>query len=111
VPDSQCGRSAGVKLGGGNNGLDGRIKDYRFPSQLPTRSPALYRDWIRACKGREPACSNFDYPAPFMEWILPGCIALRVEGKLNWDAARMKFINSSEANMYLRMQYRKGWKV
>jgi hypothetical protein len=34
-----------------------------------------------------------------------------VKGKLSWDAARMKFINSSEANKYLRMQYRKGWKV
>jgi hypothetical protein len=29
---------AGVKLGDGNHGLDGRMKDYRFPSQLLTRS-------------------------------------------------------------------------
>ena len=35
-----------------------KMESYRFPSPLLTRSPGHYRDWIRACKGGDPACSN-----------------------------------------------------
>jgi predicted dehydrogenase len=86
-----------------------RMKEYKFPPQLLTRSPGHYRDWIRACKGGDPACSNFNVAAPFVEWMLLGVIALRVEGKLEWDAAKMRFTNNSEANKYLKPTFRKGW--
>ncbi len=86
-----------------------KMRDYRFPSQFLTRSPGHYRDWIRACKGGDPACSNFNVAAPFVEWMLLGVVALRVEGKLEWDPARMKFKNNSEANKYLKPTFRKGW--
>ncbi len=88
-----------------------KMKDYRFPEPLLTRSPGHYRDWIRACKGGDPACSNFDVAAPFVEWMLLGVIALRVEGKLEWDAAKMRFSNNAEANRYLRPSFRKGWSL
>jgi len=88
-----------------------KMKDYRFPEPLLTRSPGHYRDWIRACKGGEPACSNFEVAAPFVEWMLLGVIALRVEGKLEWDAAKMRFSNSAEANRYLKPSFRKGWSL
>ena len=32
--------------------------------------------------------------------MLLGVIALRVEGKLEWDAAKMRFTNNSQANKY-----------
>ena len=86
-----------------------KMKDYRSPEQYLTRSPGHYRDWIRACKGGDPACSNFGVAAPFTEWMLLGVIALRVEGKLEWDAAKMKFKNNPEANKYLKPAFRKGW--
>jgi predicted dehydrogenase len=86
-----------------------KMKDYEFPAPLLTRSPGHYRDWIRACKGGEPACSNFNVAAPFVEWMLLGVIALRVDGKLQWDAGKMKFKNNSEANQYLKPTFRKGW--
>jgi predicted dehydrogenase len=86
-----------------------KMKDYRFPPQYLTRSPGHYRDWIRACKGGDPACSNFNVAAPFTEWMLLGVIALRVDGKLEWDAGKMKFKNNSEANRYLKPKFRKGW--
>ena len=86
-----------------------QMKDYRFPAPLLTRSPGHYRDWIRACKGGDPACSNFNVASPFVEWMLLGVIALRVEGKLEWDAAKMRFSNNSEANKYLKPVFRKGW--
>jgi hypothetical protein len=88
-----------------------KMKDYSFPEPMLTRSPGHYRDWIRACKGGDPACSNFDIAAPFTEWILLGVIALRVPGKLEWDSARMRFANSPEANRYLKPAWRKGWSV
>lgn len=86
-----------------------KSKDYKFPDQVLTRSPGHYRDWIRACKGGERACSNFDYAAKFTEWILLGVIAQRTEGKLEWDAARMRIPNNPNANAFLTPKYRKGW--
>jgi predicted dehydrogenase len=86
-----------------------KMRDYTFPTPLLTRSPGHYRDWIRACKGGDPACSNFNVAAPFVEWMLLGVIALRVEGKLEWDAAKMRFPNNPEANKYLKPTFRKGW--
>ncbi|MGQ9918134.1 MAG: Gfo/Idh/MocA family oxidoreductase [Bryobacteraceae bacterium] len=86
-----------------------KMQDYRFPAPLLTRSPGHYRDWIRACKGGDPACSNFEVAAPFTEWILLGVIALRVEGKLEYDPVKMRFTNNSEANQYLKPTFRKGW--
>ena len=57
-----------------------RMKDYKLPPQLLSRAPGPekewvrghYRDWIRACKGGEPACSNFSVSGPFAQWMLLG---------------------------------------
>jgi len=86
-----------------------RMKDYQFPQPVLTRSPGHYRDWIRACKGGDPACSNFNVAVPFVEWMLLGAIALRVPGKLEWDAPKMRFTNNAEANRYFKPAFRKGW--
>jgi hypothetical protein len=86
-----------------------KMEGYRFPEPLLTRSPGHYRDWIRACKGGDPACSNFNVAAPFVEWMLLGVIAVRVEGKLEWDAAKGRFSNNADANKYLKPTFRKGW--
>jgi predicted dehydrogenase len=88
-----------------------KMKDYTLPSEILSRSPGHYRDWIRACKGGEPACSNFSVAGPFVSWMLLGVIAMRFEGKLDWDAANMRFTNNKEANQYLKPKFRKGWKI
>ena len=88
-----------------------KMKDHKFPSQLLTRSPGHYRDWIRACKGGDPACSNFNVAAPMTEWILLGVISLRVEGKLEWDPVKMRITNNAEANKYIKPSFRKGWSL
>ncbi len=88
-----------------------KMRDYQFPQPLLTRSPGHYRDWIRACKGGDPACSNFNVAVPFVEWMLLGAIAVRVGGKLEWDAAKMRFANNAEANSYLKPTFRKGWSL
>ena len=89
---------------------DAKMKDYKFPPPVLTRSPGHYRDWIRACKGGEPACSNFSVASPFVEWMLLGAIALKFDGKLEWDASKMRFTNNNAANRFLKPTFRKGWK-
>jgi hypothetical protein len=34
-----------------------------------------------------------------------------VAGKLEWDAANMRFSNNDEANRYLTPTFRKGWSL
>jgi predicted dehydrogenase len=88
-----------------------RWADYRLPPQSLTRSPGHQRDWLRACKGGDPACSNFSIAGPYAEWVVLGAIAVHFEGKLEWDAARMRFTNNSAANEYLKPKFRKGWEI
>ena len=88
-----------------------RHREYKLPPQFLTRSPGHHRDWIRACKGGEPACSNFAVAGPLTEWIVLGSIALRFDGKLEWDSAKMRFTNNNEANQYVRPKFRKGWQI
>jgi hypothetical protein len=86
-----------------------RMRDYKGAPALLTRSPGHYRDWIRAAKGGDPACSNFSVAAPFTEWMLLGVIALRVEGKIEYDPVKMRITNNSAANKFLKPVIRKGW--
>ena len=86
-----------------------KMEHYEFPPKLLTRSPGHYMDWIRACKGGEPSCSNFNVASPFVEWMLLGVVALRVPGKLEWDANKGKFSDNKDANEFLKPSFRKGW--
>jgi predicted dehydrogenase len=88
-----------------------RHKDYKLPLRFLTRAPEHHRDWVRACKGGERSCSDFSVSGPFTEWIQLASIALRVEGKLEWDSARLRFTNSPEANKLVRPTFRKGWEI
>jgi predicted dehydrogenase len=78
------------------------------PQKLP-RSPGHHREWIRACKGGEPAMSNFDYAGVLSEFILLGNVAMRAGKKLEWDGDKVRATNCKEADAYLRREYRKGW--
>ena len=88
-----------------------RWKEYVLPPQLLTRSPGHMADWIRACKGGDPSCSDFRIAGPFAEWLALAGIAFRVAGRLEWDAGNMRFANSTEANKYVRPVFRKGWEL
>jgi hypothetical protein len=88
-----------------------QMRDYEFPPEFLPRSPGHYRDWIRACKGGVPACSNFSVSAPFTEWIALGAIAIRLNTKLEWDAEKARVTNNPEANELLKPVMRKGWRI
>jgi len=38
-------------------------------------------------------------------------IALRVEGKVEYDSAKMRVTNNAEANKYIKPVVRKGWSL
>ena len=87
-----------------------RWEKYSLPPQILPRSVNHQQDWVRAAKGGAPGCSNFDIAVPYIEWLILGAVALRVPNtKLLWDAKKMQFTNSTEANQYLRPNIRKGW--
>lgn len=88
-----------------------RWKEYVLPPQLLTRSPGHMLDWIRACKGGDPSCSDFSISGPYAEWLALAAIAFRVPGKLDWDSRNLRFTNSAEANKYVKPVFRKGWEL
>jgi len=109
------GRGEGVGLLPGS-----RWAEYKLPSAYLARSPgastgdnhaAHCRDWIRACKGGAPACSNFSIGGPYTEWLVLGAAAVHYEGKLLWDNAKGRFANNKDANQWVKPVFRKGWKL
>jgi predicted dehydrogenase len=86
----------------------------RPPQTLKRIKGGHEQNWIAACKGGEPACSNFDYSGPLTEMVVMGNLALRPENvgkKLEWDGEKMVVTNDEKANDYVHMHYRKGWEL
>ena len=95
---------------------ESRSKEYGKPPTVLPRSPGHHKEWIQACKGGDPAGSNFDVSGPLAEVVLLGNVALRMgqqlyeKGlKLYYDGPNMKVTNLPEANKYVRSEYREGW--
>lgn len=79
------------------------------PVKMPL-SPGHYREWIDACRGGPPPISNFDYAAPFAEFLAVGSLSTRFPGEtLEFDPASGKILNHPKASEFLRYEYRKGW--
>jgi hypothetical protein len=109
------GRGEGVGLLPGS-----RWAEYKLPDPYLQRSPgasmgsnhsAHARDWVRACKGGAPACSNFSIAGKYTEWLVAGSAAVHYDGKLLWDNAKGEFSNNKDANKWVRAAYRKGWEI
>jgi hypothetical protein len=89
-----------------------KMEEVYMPPQMLDRTPGTYNDWLAACKGGEPACSNFDIAGPFTEWIALGVVACRIPNtKLIWDPVKMRITNNAAANEFLKPKIRKGWKI
>ena len=97
---------------------DARATEYGEPPKVLPRSPGHHAEWIRACKGGEPAGSNFEWSGPLTEAVLLGNVALRpqlreelTKVKLQWNADQLAFSNHEGANQFLRRDYRAGWEI
>jgi hypothetical protein len=67
------------------------------------------REWVEACKGNKKTTCDFDYAGTEMEQQLLALVAYRAGKKLQYDPASGQVTNASEANQFLRRQYRQGW--
>jgi len=86
-----------------------KFKDYPTPKLEPLNH---YHDFVEAALGNGKAGANFDFAGPLAETVLLGNVANRYPGKtLEWNAEKLEFTNSCEANQHLRRRYREGWHV
>jgi predicted dehydrogenase len=90
--------------------LDLHFAYTRPPKTLP-RVAGHHADWLQACKGGTPACSNFEYGARLTEFMLLGTLALRTGKVVKWDAAGMRATNAPDAQPMIEGTYRKGWEL
>ena len=71
-----------------------------------------YHQFVDAVLGSGKTSTPFDYAGPLTESVLLGPIATRFpQTTLEWNAAKLKFTNSSAASEFVRRAYRAGWKV
>jgi predicted dehydrogenase len=88
------------------------MQGFKKPEPVLKRSPGHFEDWIRSCKGGDPACSNFSIAGPYTEWMLLGAISWRFPNqKLLWDGPNLRFTNNEKANEYVKPRFRKGWEL
>jgi len=100
-----------AEFSGGEPRLIPKARMARFqppPRSLP-RPIGELDQWIRACRGGEASDASFASVAPFSEAILLGTIALRVDGRLRWDAERSRFADAPAADALMSRVYRDGW--
>ncbi len=92
---------------------ESKMKEYKRPPKTLVRIKGTHeQNWIDACKGGPPACSNFDYAGPFAEAVVMGNLAVRFPGeKLEWDGDNMRVTNLEPANQYILPPYRAGWSL
>ena len=123
-PDIQMGAGGVLYIGSkgmisGNRLLPLSLdKGYQRPEPYIVSSPGHRQEWIAACKGGDPAGSNFEWAGPLTETVLLGNIALRPELRekmsfqsLNFDPEKLTFPNMPEADQFLHYEYREGWKL
>lgn len=88
---------------------DDKFREYQVPK---VESVDHYRQFVEACRGNGVTTTPFSYAGPLTESVLLGCLATRFPNTpLQWNAKDMKITNSTDANAFIRQEYRKGWEV
>ncbi len=87
-----------------------KMDAYQKPPKKLPRGNEHHRDWLKAIRNGTKAGSDFSYGGPLTELALLGIIAVKLTGtRLEWDGARGRFRNCTEANAFLNPPYRQGW--
>jgi predicted dehydrogenase len=92
---------------------ESRQKEYGRPPKTLPRSPGHHMEWIEACKAGRPedARSGFWYAGPFVEALLVGNLAVRLQRRVEWDSVNMRSPNCPEADNYITKFYRNGYRL
>ena len=91
-----------------------RLQDHPAVCNLPVTLPRVrnhHWEFAEAVRGGAKPFSDVDHSVPLTEAVLLGCVSQRVPGRLDWDAARRRFVNSDEANALLMPHLRSGWEI
>jgi len=95
-----------------------KFKDFKPPEPWLPRTHGLgdedsrhLQEWAAACRGGEPAMSNFNYAGRLTETMLLGNLALRAGGRIEWNAKDQKVTNLPDANKFVRREYRAGYTI
>ena len=100
---------------GGNPRLvpDEKMASYKKPDPTIPRikDQDHFLNFLEACKGGEPACSNFDYSGPFTEMVQFGNLVVKSGKKLRWDNVKGEVTNVRNAKEIVSKEYRKGWEL
>lgn len=81
------------------------------PESLPQFRGSHEVNWVAACKGEGPVSSDFGYASSLTELTHLGNLAIRLGGRIEWDAAAGRSINRPEAEALVRMPRRLGWEL
>ncbi|MCH2127745.1 MAG: Gfo/Idh/MocA family oxidoreductase [Pirellulaceae bacterium] len=87
------------------------FQDFQRPEPFIPKSLGHSAEWIHACKTGAPTTCNFEYAGWLTEANHLGNVAYRVGQKLEWDPVQLQATNTSDAEPYIRREYRKGWKL
>lgn len=86
-------------------------RSFQPPAPTIKRSPGHHREWLDACKGGEPAASNFAYGARLTEIGLLGLLAVRARRPIEWDVAKLEVKGMPDLANIIHGTYRKGWEI
>ncbi len=89
-----------------------RDKDVKAnpPAEKYPRTEGVYAEWIDACKGGQPAGSNFaGHSGPLTEMVLLGNLAVRMGRVL--ELADGRITNTVVPEEYIKPSYREGWSL
>jgi predicted dehydrogenase len=88
-----------------------KFADFKRPDPFIPDSIGHHREWVEACKTGRPTTCNFDYSGALTEAALLCNVALRTGRKLTWDAKNLKAVGCPEADVFIRREYRQGWRL
>ena len=85
------------------------FKGFRPPERFIPKSLGHHAEWLHACKTGEPTTCNFDYAGWLTEANHLGNVAFRTGVRLDWDPQNLRATNTSDADRFIRREYRPGW--
>lgn len=108
----------GVMLCGGWSGVPAlfpaaRRREFQQPEKSIPRSSGHRSEFVEACKMKKPehAKAGFWYSGTFVESLLVGNLAVRLQKRIEWDSKNMKATNAPEADALIKKVYRKGFGI